>query len=618
MSPKITVDILYALLDCRLKAYLKLAGQRGVTSDYQSMLDRARQHVRRTAIADICSSYDGSITIGARLNRAMLARGSAFVLDAQLDDDGFLVDFDALKKVDGPSSLGNFHYIPVLFAESERIHKSQCRILEALGFLLSRVQGRTPERGVVYHGRNCKMTTVRLATGLKSTEGLIEDGIRMRGAQIVPPLLINDHCTVCEFRQQCHAQAVKEENLSLMRGLRENAIKRYRRKGLVTLTQLAHTFRPRRKGKRSDRPSKVRNYALQALAIRDKTVYVLGAPKLPSRDVQIYLDLEGDPDEQYIYLIGMIVRDGDREECFSFWADTKDHEHLIFERFLAVVSRYQAPIVFCYGSYERTFLNRLRKRARRKKPVDKVLGALVNTLSIIYDHFYFPTYSNRLKEIAGCLGYLWSDQNASGLQSMVWRSHWERTREEQWKEKLVAYNLEDCHALRKVTDFLCAASVDVSTLQRPLSSGKLEPRVSNVQELDRLADVRRWGSIKFFHAEFEFVNRRAYFDYQRERVFVRTSKSRKARLHKSRVHLNRRLKPTVEVVFTATNCPACGGTELNHKRVNASQARIRGSNGRLTLLSLPAASSDASSNVGPWDIDVRAAAISLLRIDIAD
>lgn len=63
MSPKVTLDVLYALLDCRLKAYLRLTGEQGITSDYQSMLDRARQQARQTAIENIRNRYGHSITI---------------------------------------------------------------------------------------------------------------------------------------------------------------------------------------------------------------------------------------------------------------------------------------------------------------------------------------------------------------------------------------------------------------------------------------------------------------------------------------------------------------------------------------------------------------------------
>ena len=50
--------------------------------------------------------------------------------------------------------------------------------------------------------------------------------------------------------------------------------------------------------------------------------------------------------------------------------------------------------------------------------VDRVLGALVNVLSVVYDHLYFPCHSNGLKDVAGCLGCSWSEPDASGLQSI--------------------------------------------------------------------------------------------------------------------------------------------------------------------------------------------------------
>ena len=35
---------------------------------------------------------------------------------------------------------------------------------------------------------------------------------------------------------------------------------------------------------------------------------------------------------------------------------------------------------------------------------------------------------------------------------MVWRSRWEATHDEMWKQKLITYNLEDRAALRQVTE----------------------------------------------------------------------------------------------------------------------------------------------------------------------
>jgi predicted RecB family nuclease len=268
----------------------------------------------------------------------------------------------------------------------------------------------------------------------------------MQRSETQPKLLLNDHCHLCEFRDRCRAQAIREDNLSLLRGLGEKTIRKYSRKGLLTLTQLAHTFRPRRRGKRSDQPLRVRDHALHALAIRDKTIYVFGQPELPTAAVRIYVDFEGNLDQDFIYLIGIVICDGERIDCHSFWAEDKKHEAAIFNQFLDAVSRYETPLIYCYGSYERTFITRMRRHARRKKQVDRLLDALTNILTVIYPHFYFPTYSNGLKDVGGCLGCQWSEPDASGIQSIAWRMRWESTGDECWKSKLIRYNSEDCHA----------------------------------------------------------------------------------------------------------------------------------------------------------------------------
>jgi predicted RecB family nuclease len=144
--------------------------------------------------------------------------------------------FDGLRRVDGSSALGDFHYVPVIFAEPRRIRKPQRLLLEVLALLLSTVQGKIPRTGVVYHGPDCKTTTVRFATHLKQAEGLRDEMARILVSETSPNLMLNNHCSICEFRQQCHTQAVQEDNLSLIRGIGEKEIKGYGRKGLFTLT----------------------------------------------------------------------------------------------------------------------------------------------------------------------------------------------------------------------------------------------------------------------------------------------------------------------------------------------------------------------------------------------
>src|SRR6202022_336446 len=75
-------------------------------------------------------------------------------------------------------------------------------------------------------------------------------------------------------------------------------------------------------------------------------------PKLPTAPARIYLDMEGDPEEGFTYLIGFVVYDGERVERHSLWSDDPKGEAEIFSRFLDIVARYTAPQLYCYGSYK--------------------------------------------------------------------------------------------------------------------------------------------------------------------------------------------------------------------------------------------------------------------------
>ena len=549
VGAKITRDIIEAYIACKTKAHLKLTGQHGIVSDYEGFLLQTRQGVQEQAISKIVEmNPDNEVVRGITLTAAALRSGPSFVLDAILEDDLMRLRYDGLKRVDEPSKLGNFRYVPILFHGARKVGKEQRLLLELYGLALSRLQGQIPTSGYVWHGKECTTTRVRLGGDLRKTERLLREVKELVGAESPPRLILNNHCQVCEFRQRCHDEAVREDNISLLRGMGEKEVKSYARKGIFTVTQLAHTFRPRRKGKRQVQRRNKRHHALQALALRDKRIYIFGTPELQTSPVRIYLDVEGDPDEGYVYLIGIIVVQGNSERKHSFWADGKDQEGRILEEFLAEVSKYENFLVFCYGSYERVFLQRMLKQAKRKDHVDKVLKALVNALSMIYSYFYFPTYSNGLKEIGGCLGFSWSEPDASGIQSIVWRKRWETTRSKQWKQKLTTYNLEDCAALKRVTEFIQAVSTWAKEGGRKPLEGSGVPEVALVHELDKAANISKWGKTRFVHPEFNYINDCAYFDYQRQRVFVRTSRTvrRRKKLRRG-IQQNRRLRKSQEL-----------------------------------------------------------------------
>src|SRR5918999_1192563 len=198
----------------------------------------------------------------------------------------------------------------------------------------------------------------------------------IQGAETPPPLMLNSHCQICEFRHRCHTEATAKDDRSLLQGIVEQEIRQYRRRGIFPVTQLSCTFRPSKKGKQAKPKRQPHHHALQALAIREKKIHLLGYPELPACATRIYVDIEGDPERRFDYLLGMIVDVNGRMERHSFWADSPAEEPRLFLQFLDVVRRYDDCRIYCYGSYEAAFLRRMSQVLKYQEVDEQLLSCL--------------------------------------------------------------------------------------------------------------------------------------------------------------------------------------------------------------------------------------------------
>src|SRR4051794_30374795 len=123
--------------------------------------------------------------------------------------------------------------------------------------------------------------------------------------------------------------------------------------------------------------------------------------------------------------------------------------------------------------------------------------------------------------------------------------------------------MEDCLALKRVTEFIRAVSAWAESGESRPSTGSEGPPVALVHEIDKLAIDRKWGRTRFVHPEYNFINDCAYFDYQRQRVFVRTNRVlRKRRKTRTGLHHNRKVRKSKDYLIVETKCPSCGSSDL--------------------------------------------------------
>jgi predicted RecB family nuclease len=565
MRSKITREAVESYLKCKTKAHLHFAEERGISSDYGLLLAERRARVRREAAQRLLSLYqEAEVLRGLMVTPTALMQAAPVILDATIRDEAFSLTFDAMKKAPGESKLGEFHYLPVLCYEGETIRLEQRLLLAVLGVVLGDLQGRQPVSGIMYHGREYRATRVQLNDKLQERARRLLREIRdLSAGGIQPRLMLNAHCPSCEFRGRCRQQAEKEADLSLLNGMGEKEIRKYNRKGIFSVAQLSCTFRLRKRGKRVRHHHQPHYFALQAAAIRDGKVYVLNPPPPPTSTARIYLDIEGNEDRSFVYLVGMLVVVNGRETWHSFWADGTDDEPALFRRVLEVVARFDDFTLVHYGSYETAFIKRMAKASGQKSAVARVLARSINLLSIIHAHVYFPVHSNGLKAIGNYLGCAWTDPEASGLKSIVLRARWETGRDEALRHELETYNREDCMALKRVAELVFRIG-EVANREGGATEIEYEGMgVAPAESVNPVTHSPEHGRAMSALPDLNFINKCAYFDYQHEKVFLRTSAVvQKAQSRKEKGNRPRKLPINRTIEVSSRKCPHCGSTSL--------------------------------------------------------
>src|ERR1035437_9089495 len=170
---------------------------------------------------------------------------------------------------------------------------------------------------------------------------------------------------------------------------------RYHSKGIFTVKQLSFLFKPRRRRRRAAARPPHFELEIQALAIRTGKIYIQTVPEIPRSDTEIFLDIEGVPDQQFSYLIGLLIRDHQAITHHVFCADTTAEEEAIWRMFVEKTNEYPGAPIYHYGNYE---VRAIESLAKRFGPDVTCIGKrLVNLNSQVYGKVYFPVRSNSLK-----------------------------------------------------------------------------------------------------------------------------------------------------------------------------------------------------------------------------
>lgn len=553
----ITAVVFSAFLKCPTKAYLLMTG--GTTSN--------------TFFADIEARITAMYTAAAE-ERSHSAAATPLAFDQivygldcetpprYVDCRTAVYDITVAPKpkrdrAQKSSPSGTFR--PVLFSPWDRLELTD-NLLVCFGALaLSQVTGVLADTGALIYGDGRRHRTVEVGDYVARTHQSIDAIAAICRKPEQPPLVLNKHCAVCDFQSRCRGVAIDRDDLSLLTAMTSKERAKCSSRGISTITQLSYGYRPRRRKRtRPDADSAAgrltpiakNDHKLRALAIKKGQIHVVGTPSLKFEGTPVFLDVEGMPDRDFYYLVGL------RYECAgepveqSFWADGPDDEREIWESCLRAIKEIANVQIVSYGSYENRFLQKMKARYVQVPDdadlVDRLIETSVNLLNCIYGKIYFTTLSNSLKEVGPYLCFQWAWRQASGAGAPLMRRCWELGSDDGVKGDLIGYNMDDCRAAATVADALmhiCTGASDVDVV----SVGSLE-----------VAFEQTWGKFNSALLEFEKINNAAYWDYQRDRIYIRSNPLLRKAARKKEKHSRRAVRVNARVDASRPyDCPTC-------------------------------------------------------------
>jgi predicted RecB family nuclease len=551
----VTSQLFEAYIECPTKCWLRSHGEPTAGNVYAEWTRAQNEVYRRDCLKNLLAILPKSnCAMGPPISKNSKDATWRIAIDVRLRTNYLESRPQAVEKTASEGRGSTAQFIPYRFEFANKLTKEHKLLLAFDAVVLAEVVGRAVNLGKIVHGDSHTTLNVKTPALASEARKRIKDIATLLANNTPPDLVLNRHCDQCEFKARCRRQAIEKDELSLLSGMSEKERKRLHGKGIFTVTQLSYTFRPRRRRKESRGKQEKHYHSLRALAIREKKIHTIGIPAPKLDGTPVHLDVEGLPDHDFYYLIGVRIGTGEGAVQHGLWADHADDESRIWNDFLGILSEVPNPILIHYGSYETIFLRRMRER--HGAPCEGSAAAMtienaMNLLSFVYAQIYFPTFSNGLKEIAKHLGFQRSDSPASGLEAIVWRHRWETSNDPAVKQALLDYNRQDCEALELVASRL--VELDRSA---PSESRSLQTDVVLASEI-KWESPYKFKRNAFAIPELQTINKAAYWDYQRERVYVKSHNPSK-RDRPRRPTLQGALTPNATIEYPhPSSCPTC-------------------------------------------------------------
>ena len=385
-----------------------------------------------------------------------------------------------LRKTSGESIWGNFAYQPILARQGKKITREHKLTLAMTGLLINNLQKFQVQKGLILHKENevIKVEKIKLSdninTDLIGSLLNLEKDIESRNP---PPITSNrKKCTICSWRKDCDAVAIKEGRLSEVSGIGEKRELLLNKIGINNIEELAKIKHYKLKEKLEIFGTQHGDISKQII-LQSQSQSTNRAIKLnpeielnnlkKAKGLYIY-DIESDPDIKHDFLHGFIRLPKNIKNEISLEKTKyspllnveKNTESFLWKRITKKLSLNRDYPIIHYGETEPISLLKLGLRqGADPHEIEALKKRFIDIHLLIREYWCLPVRNYGLKSIAEWIGFEWKQSNTDGARALLWWRQWKKSRKinkmySRNLNSIFEYNRDDCIATLMIAKWL--------------------------------------------------------------------------------------------------------------------------------------------------------------------
>ena len=385
-----------------------------------------------------------------------------------------------IKKTSGESIWGDFSYQPAIARQGKKSTREHRLILAMEGLLIGNLQKYQVSKGLILYKDKEGIKIEKIKLGDKSNKELIDCLSTLEKdieSSTPPPITSNrKKCTICSWRKDCGAKAIKDGNLIEVSGIgakREILLMKLGINNIEELSKINHDkFKKKLEGFGKQDSEFSRQIILQSQAqVTNKAIKL--KPKIVMNNFKeaqglfIY-DIESDPDIKHDFLHGFIRLpksinneiDLQKIKYSPLLSLEKNQESLLWERIKKKLNRNKDFPILHYGETEPISLLKLGERQGADfHEIEDLKKRFIDIHLLIREYWCLPVRNYGLKSIAELIGFKWKQSNVDGARALLWWRQWKKSRKlnKMYSKNLNSifeYNRDDCLATLMIAKWL--------------------------------------------------------------------------------------------------------------------------------------------------------------------